>query len=783
MNNNEITWQGENDRIIFSPELGGRIISWRHLDIELVNPSNNVNGGLARILFADERYPGASYITPHILQNFGNNDNEFFAEMKYYWNTPNIFSKLFGWFDKINPLYIDEILLDKTIRFLPKISTLIIEIKISNLSKESKIVVPWMHNSFSSQFDNVFMVINGVKTPYVWMDIFWAGHKIKDVHSARLVAPYTDNQFFLTFGAEPANLAGIAAYTKSTVGPEFSAETCIESRFSSITLNPGTAWRTTNFIAVSKNPECWYNNTPVVLSSTIDSVNTDFSSEMLMPILSYWALPCEKTSGLMVISHLDKIPFSTQKRYTANNSFSFFSRQFNRAQSSVILIPFIDTIISAVLVGSKEWFLINSDNYKSGNMSINLKKGHFYRLMLEGPSDLHNHENIQVFLKSGDKQLSVLSVESDASVEKTYSYQVKQVASYIEDRFKKEKTGFHGNTAEKFWKWQKKEREKHLLWLKKSVTKKCSLSPRLMERQIGPTCIRDKILVQTEPGVWIPSYVVYPKKHQNKMPAVIFFHGSGPGKQLFVPDEDPDFVPLESGHELESMPYRLAAEKGYLVYCPDQRGWGEWGEGSYAQRPGRAQKAGYNITGMMMWDHIRSIDYLCSRADVDVEKIGCFGSSGGGWATLFTAGIDTRIIAAIISSSVVLMPYLPDKFFYRFEEFKEKESIHPEWFLPSATVYTAALTIPRALWIMDGKNDTSAVNANVTKENSDEISHELEQWRIRVQYARDELARLYSISGASEKLLTTWFDGGHCAGMTFENVAKWFDKWFMMGIK
>ena len=77
-----------------------------------------------------------------------------------------------------------------------------------------------------------------------------------------------------------------------------------------------------------------------------------------------------------------------------------------------------------------------------------------------------------------------------------------------------------------------------------------------------------------------------------------------------------------------------------LVYVPDQRSQGEWGEMYLTEA---ARRTGYNPWAMRMWDHTRSLDYLCSRPDVDASRIGCFGASGGGSATMYTAGIDTRI--------------------------------------------------------------------------------------------------------------------------------------------
>ncbi|MCD6598336.1 MAG: acetylxylan esterase, partial [Bacteroidales bacterium] len=56
--------------------------------------------------------------------------------------------------------------------------------------------------------------------------------------------------------------------------------------------------------------------------------------------------------------------------------------------------------------------------------------------------------------------------------------------------------------------------------------------------------------------------------------------------------------------------------------------------------------AGSDIVSYQAWDNIRAIDYLCSRSEVDKEKIGVTGNSGGGTQTMFIMGLDSRIKVA-----------------------------------------------------------------------------------------------------------------------------------------
>jgi cephalosporin-C deacetylase-like acetyl esterase len=55
---------------------------------------------------------------------------------------------------------------------------------------------------------------------------------------------------------------------------------------------------------------------------------------------------------------------------------------------------------------------------------------------------------------------------------------------------------------------------------------------------------------------------------------------------------------------------------------------------------------GHNTATYRTWDGIRAIDYLCSRPEVDGERIGCTGISGGGTMTSYLMALDDRIQAA-----------------------------------------------------------------------------------------------------------------------------------------
>src|SRR6185503_15450408 len=107
------------------------------------------------------------------------------------------------------------------------------------------------------------------------------------------------------------------------------------------------------------------------------------------------------------------------------------------------------------------------------------------------------------------------------------------------------------------------------------------------------------------------------------------------------------------------------ARKGYVVLAYDPFGQGErieypgprpgesaiggggTGEHEYAGR--RLILLGANFGLFRAWDGIRGIDYLLTRAEVDAERIGCCGQSGGATLTQFLAALDSRIRVAVVS--------------------------------------------------------------------------------------------------------------------------------------
>ncbi len=190
------------------------------------------------------------------------------------------------------------------------------------------------------------------------------------------------------------------------------------------------------------------------------------------------------------------------------------------------------------------------------------------------------------------------------------------------------------------------------------------LQPRITEEQQMDGYRRQRVEIQTEPGVVMPSYVLIPcpadaeTKGGPRYPAIVAPHGHGGGGKVAVAGirENP-----EVAQAIETYNYDYGVQfvrAGFIVFCPDARGFGERQEAaakggilnsSCAYINAMAYPLGQTIAGMWAWDIHRLIDYIQTRDDCLADRVGCAGLSGGGLQTLWAAALDKRVRCAVIS--------------------------------------------------------------------------------------------------------------------------------------
>jgi len=86
----------------------------------------------------------------------------------------------------------------------------------------------------------------------------------------------------------------------------------------------------------------------------------------------------------------------------------------------------------------------------------------------------------------------------------------------------------------------------------------------------------------------------------------------------------------------------------------------EWGTTAHSMIGVGATLLGRNTASFRVWDGMRAIDYLQSRPEVDPERIGCTGNSGGGTMTSYLMALDDRIDCAAPSCYLTGFRHLLD---------------------------------------------------------------------------------------------------------------------------
>jgi hypothetical protein len=114
---------------------------------------------------------------------------------------------------------------------------------------------------------------------------------------------------------------------------------------------------------------------------------------------------------------------------------------------------------------------------------------------------------------------------------------------------------------------------------------------------------------------------------------------------------------------------------------------------------GGALLVGQTMVAWRVWDVMRAIDYLATRSELDPQRIGCMGISGGGTITVFATALDSRIRVALVSGylntfkdSIGSLAHCIDNYVPGILNWAEQHDI-------------AGLIAPRPLFVESGERD------------------------------------------------------------------------------
>ena len=165
--------------------------------------------------------------------------------------------------------------------------------------------------------------------------------------------------------------------------------------------------------------------------------------------------------------------------------------------------------------------------------------------------------------------------------------------------------------------------------------------------------------------------------------------------------------------------------------------------------------AGTSYTGMVLAEDRIAVDILSARKDVDPERIGCGGLSGGGLRTVFLGGMDARIKCAVCVG-----------FMTTWKDFLLNKSYTHTWmtYAPGLANY---LDFPEILGLR------VPLPTMVQSNNQDELYNLPE-----MKKADDILAAVFSKAGHPERYSGKFYDGGHKFDIQMQTDAfNWFDTW------
>jgi len=338
--------------------------------------------------------------------------------------------------------------------------------------------------------------------------------------------------------------------------------------------------------------------------------------------------------------------------------------------------------------------------------------------------------------------------------------------------------------------WKSKARGK-LLELLHYSPQRCDPKAEIVERVDKGDFVREKIYFNTTPAIRVPAYLLLPKRNGKRMPAIVALHDHGGfylwGKEKLVETEDepPVLKDWRKTYYGDAAIASTLARMGYVVLVIDAFYWGERrmllddDPADFRERPASISQArisafnqrssqgeqlvgrtifaaGFTWSGLMLWDDVRSVDYLVSRPEVDPARIGCVGLSMGGFRSCHLAALDDRIKAAVI---VGWMASFPRQLKHHVRNTIGHTMVVPGLYRDMDYPDAASLAMPGAVLVINGKKDGLFEPTGVAN-------------------CFDKLNQCYKKAGLPDRIRTSLYDAPHEFSPQMQEEAwQWIKRW------
>ena len=266
----------------------------------------------------------------------------------------------------------------------------------------------------------------------------------------------------------------------------------------------------------------------------------------------------------------------------------------------------------------------------------------------------------------------------------------------------------------------------------------------------------EKIIYETRPRLFVPANLYRPAG-DGPFPAVIFPPGHAEEGKAYPAYQKFCIQMARSGFAVLIWDPVSQGERVQLWNAKEDKPVAGMSTSEHSVLGRQCYLLGLNLMQYRVWDSIRALDYLGARPDIDAERIGMAGNSGGGMETLQFAGFDDRIKAAVSCCAVAtfrakteaLLIADPEQILYG----TLRHGIdHPE---------LLAAFSPRPLMIGAATRDYVPIAA-----------------------ARDtyrEVAKAYRLANAADKVLLTETDDTHGLNKELRDAAVgWLSRWLQV---
>jgi dienelactone hydrolase len=217
---------------------------------------------------------------------------------------------------------------------------------------------------------------------------------------------------------------------------------------------------------------------------------------------------------------------------------------------------------------------------------------------------------------------------------------------------------FQARTRTEAETWQRQLRERLVDLVGGFPSERMPLRPMTLQTRSFPGYTREKVVFDARPGVSVLAYLLLPTTARRPAPVMICIPGHGRGVDDIVGIDDRGRDRTDKAGYQHDFAIQVA-EAGMAAVAIEPLGFGcrrdpinarqSLSRSACQPSAGGALLVGQTMVGWRVWDVMRTMDYIATRAELDANRVGCMGISGGGTITVFATALEPRLKVALVS--------------------------------------------------------------------------------------------------------------------------------------